>query len=60
MPVIPALGRMRQEVDELETSLACIVRPCLRKIKIVIMFLSKWLPLSLFSRYLNCKFNTKY
>ena len=44
MPIIPALGRLRQEVQfefetslgyksELKASLNCIVRPCLKKTK---------------------------
>ena len=47
MPVIPALGKLRQEdqcefetslgyTSELKASLSCIVRPCLKKKKIKI------------------------
>jgi hypothetical protein len=33
MPVIPALGRLRQEDQDMNTSLGYIARPCLKKKK---------------------------
>jgi hypothetical protein len=33
MPVIPALGRLRQEDHVFHTSLGCIERPCLNQLK---------------------------
>jgi hypothetical protein len=30
MPVIPSLGRLRQEDEEFKASLVCIARPCLK------------------------------
>jgi hypothetical protein len=40
MPVIPALGRMRQEDHKFKVNLGYLVRPCLKSLKNNTLFLT--------------------